>query len=277
MQPPIAPASIVPAAANMAVPPYTTSLALIDPTALELDRVKLLLYGDVGAGKTSFAATAPNCLIISVEGGEAALWRPPMALYPGTRIVRVQEFADMRTIYQNLRTRAPGYEHFESVDLDSGSDLQDLCLYEVMARAEAINPKRPKGRPQRDDWQEVTNTLRRMIRRYRDLPMHLIITALYRNDRSLEQPGGASSRAVRGEFSPAVWRAISAYVDIIGYMVDAPQKSADGKLMGQSVHQMWLSDPTFTFSTKTRYRLPTHLDSPSFADLLSAIESSGKD
>lgn len=255
---------------------YPTTLPLVDPASLQLDRVKLLVYGDVGAGKTSFAATAPNCLIISVEGGEAALWRPPMPLHPGTRIVRVGQFSDMRLLYSSLRMRSPGYELFESVVIDSGSDLQDLCLYEVMARAERSNPKRPKGRPVRDDWQEVTNTLRRMIRRYRDLPLHLIITALYRNDKAIEQPGGAASRGVRAEFSPAVWRAISAYVDIIGYMVEAPIRDAAGQPTGRTVHQMWLSDPTFTFSTKTRYKLPSHLDNPCFADLLSAIESSGR-
>lgn len=247
------------------------TLELIDPGQLALTGAKMLVYGDVGQGKTSFAATAPNCLFVSVEAGEAALRHPPHPLDPRTKIVRIETFDQMRQLYYMVRTNQNGFGEFDSIVIDSLSDLQDKCLFEVMARAEAKDPKRPKGRPQRDDWQEVAYTLRRMCMRFRDLPKHVIMTALYRQD--TPQTGFAVARAVRASLSPAVYKAISAYVDILAYLIAIPERNQEGQPTGRFIRRLVLQDPTMQVHTKVRYPLPSFIDNPTFEKLANAINN----
>lgn len=242
---------------------------LIAPADLTPDRVKMLVYADVGQGKTAFAATCPNALYVSVEGGEATLMQPPHAIDPRTRIFRATQWEDMRTVYVNLRDRT---WPFESVIIDTITDLQDKALFEVMAREEAKDSKRPKGRPQRNDYQEVANMMRRMMMRYRDLPLHVIFVAHYQDDRAGNpNPGTVSSRAIRAAVMPNVYKALSAYVDIMGFMVKVPETTPDGRPTGKINYTMVFEDPTRTFQAKTRFRLPQFIQNPTFPDLLALI------
>lgn len=242
---------------------------LIAPSDLPLNRINQLVYGDFGCGKTTYAATAPNCLLVESERGEASLRTPFHPLDPRSRIKYVNSWDDMRDIYQRLR--GGDYQGFESVMIDSLSDLQEKCLFEVMAAEEVKNPKRPKGVPQRNDYQIVTNTMRRMMIRFRDLDKNVIFVAQYRNDKANDFGGGGSaSRPIRAELTPAVYKGIAGYVDILSYMTTYPEVY-DGRPTGRMQYALITADPSMQYSVKSRYRLPPYIIDPTFQKVVEAI------
>jgi len=245
---------------------------LIDPVDLQPNAVKMLVYGDVGQGKTTFASTAPNCLFISVEAGDIALASNPHAMDPRTRIYRVNSIEMLRETFVWIKTNQYGFGDFDTIVIDSLTDVQDKVLFMVMSREEAKDPRRKKGRPQQQDWQEVTNTLRRMVMNFRDLPKHVIFTALYRNDKSPNTPGGyATSRVVRAELSPAVYKAVSAYMDFVGFLQAYPVLGADGQPTGEMMRYLLFQDPSMVYATKVRIALPPYLENPTFNSFYAAM------
>lgn len=252
---------------------------LIDPAQLQPDRTKLLVYGDIGTGKTAFAATSPNCLFISVESGDITLAAPPNPLDPRTRIVRAHSMADLRQlIYFIISDHVDpesglSYGSFESVVIDSLTDVQELCLFEILQREEAKKPDRRKGSPQQQDWQEVTTTMRRFARTMRNLDKHVIFTATYRNDSRPDQPAGGSvgAKPVRAELSPSVWKAVSAYVDYIGYMTAYRNTDAQGR-PAEGVSRALVMESTI-HAGKSRTPLPDYFVNPTFGAFLEAINA----
>lgn len=248
---------------------------LIDPSSLGLDRIKQLVYGDFGEGKSTYGATAPFCLFLSAESGEAALRKPWSPIDPRSRIYRVQVWDQMREVYQRIRTNWNGWNAFESIVVDSLSDLQEKCLFETMAEAEAKDPKRPKGVPQRNDYQIVTNKMKRMAVRFRDLDKNVIFIAQYRNDRAMEQAGGTTSRSVRADLTPAVYKGVAGYVDILSQIKSFPQIDArTGQPTGKMDRVMIFQDTSMQVAVKTRYRLPPYIINPTFQKLVDAIQES---
>lgn len=245
---------------------------LIDPSNLSADAIKMMVYGDVGQGKTTFAATAPNCLFISVEAGEIALAANPHEMDPRTRIVRATSLQDLRNYYWYIKNNMHGFGEFDSVVIDSLTDVQDKVLFEILSREEAKNTRRRRGAPEQRDWMEVTNTIRRMVMNFRDLPKHVIFTALYRNDKSPTGPGGyATSKIVRPEMSPAIYKAVSAYVDFLGYLQAYPEVDENRNPTGNMTRYLVFEDSTLTFSTKYRVRLPAAIPNPTFGMVQQAI------
>lgn len=246
---------------------------LIDPADLRPDQVKMLLYGDMGQGKTTLAATAPHCLMLSVEGGEQSLSNPAHPLDPRSRIHRVYSMDDLRAALWWIQTNQYGFGEFESVVIDSLTDVQERCLSEIMIREEAKNPSRKKGRPQQQDWQETTYVMRRMASAYRDLPKHVIFVALYRKDGQMDGMGGSSSRPVRAQLSPSVYQGVAGYVDITAYMTTAPLRDAAGQPTGKAAYYLILEDPNNQISVKKRWRqLPPWIQDPTFSKLLAGMQ-----
>lgn len=246
---------------------------LVAPHELDLNRLNMLVFGDFGQGKTTFAGTFPNCLFLSVEGGDIALREMPTThqIDPRTRIHRIRTMDDMRQAYAWIASGAWG--GFDSIVIDSLSDLQDKALYEVMARRESRNPNSPKGQPQQRDWQEVTITLRRMAMLFRDLPKNVVFTTLYRNDKNPQTVGGyAGSRPIRAELSPSVYKAVAAYVDIVGFLQQYPVIGPNGQPTGVTQRYMIFDDPTQTYAVKKRFvSLPSYIINPTYQSLIQAI------
>lgn len=250
---------------------------LINPATMVADRIKMLVYGDIGQGKTTFGFTAPNCLMISVEGGETALIRSALAYDPRSRILRVRTMDELRRAYHMIATNADGLGEFDSYFIDSLTDIQDKALFEEIT----ANPKRKRtapGSPSQEDWQSVTLTMRQMVMRFRDLPKHVIFSALYRNDKNPQTPGGyAGARSIRAELSPAVYKAVSAYMDIVAYITKQQEVNPQtNQPTGRVRRLMVFDDPSMTYSSKSRFSLPPYLEDPTFMKILELIHGGSR-
>jgi phage nucleotide-binding protein len=123
--------------------------------------VKLLVYGQAGAGKTSLIPTLPKPVILSAEGGLLSIADTNL---PFIEITSMQE---LREAYQWLTTSAEAAE-FESVALDSISEIAEVVL----------NAEKKINKDPRAAYGAMQEQMADIIRGFRDLPgKHVYMSA----------------------------------------------------------------------------------------------------
>jgi len=114
--------------------------------------VKLLVYGQAGAGKTSLIKTLPNPVIISAEAGLLSIADANIPF------IEVTSMDDLKEAYEWVATSAEG-KSFDSIALDSISEIGEVVLnYEKKI---AKDPRQAYGAMQ----EQMTD----IIRAFRDL------------------------------------------------------------------------------------------------------------
>lgn len=123
-------------------------------------RLKCLVYGEAGAGKTRLCATVPDtsrALILSAEAGLLSL-RDYQIDY-----VSIRSLADLKDAYAHLR----GNTDYDWVMLDSISEIAETCLAEEKAASK--DPRKAYG--------EMADRMFRLLRSFRDLDAHVYMSA----------------------------------------------------------------------------------------------------
>ncbi len=201
-----------------------TSLGGLDiaPVADTLAFINMMNYGDPGAGKTRLAGSAEEVeqmrpvLFIDVEGGTFSLRH----VYPTIDVVRVNSWRDMQMLYNELYDMKHGYK---TVVLDSTSEIQKFSMLNIMTQLVRKEPDRDPEVPGLREWGKNIEQIRRLVRAFRDLPMHTIFTALAVTDK--DKLGEVKTRpGLSGKLSAEV----GGFVDILAYQY---VKVIDGELV----------------------------------------------
>lgn len=123
--------------------------------------VKLLVYANAGAGKTSLITTLPNPIVLSAEAGLLSIADADVPF------VEVSSYESLMEAYAWL-TQSAEAKGFDSVALDSISEIAEVVLnYEKKI---AKDPRQAYGSMQ----EQMTD----LIRAFRDLPeKHVYFTA----------------------------------------------------------------------------------------------------
>lgn len=122
--------------------------------------VKLLVYGQAGAGKTTLVTTLPKPIILSAEAGLLSIQDADLPY------LEIGSIDDLREAYQFI-TSDKGDE-FQSVALDSISEIAEVIL-----NAEKKNTKDP-----RQAYGAMQEQVADLIRAFRDLPgKHVYMSA----------------------------------------------------------------------------------------------------
>lgn len=120
-------------------------------------RVKILVHGPSGAGKTRLCGTTgdpDNTVIVSAEAGLLSLAGHSI------RAVEVGNLADVAEVLAWLESPGHGVTW---VCVDSISEIAEVCL--AHAKAKSKDPRAAYG--------DMGDAMFRLIRRFRDLPMHV--------------------------------------------------------------------------------------------------------
>ena len=120
---------------------------------LGAQHVRLLVYGQAGAGKTSLIPTLPKPVVLSAEGGLLSISGADVPF------ITVQSIDDVREAYEWLM-HSEESRQFESVALDSISEIAEVVLG---------HEKRGNKDP-RAAYGTMQDTMAEMIRSFRDLP-----------------------------------------------------------------------------------------------------------
>jgi len=129
--------------------------------SLSANGVKLLVYGQAGAGKTSLITSLPNPIVLSAEGGLLAIQDADLPY------IEVASMDDLREAFSWCKDSAEAGK-FQSVALDSISEVAEVVLaYELK-----------KNKDGRAAYGELNTTMQELIRAFRDLPgKHVYMSA----------------------------------------------------------------------------------------------------
>jgi phage nucleotide-binding protein len=140
-------------------------------------KIKALLYGKSGTGKTYSALTLKpeTTLILSAESGLLPLAGKKFTVW------EIEEFDDMAAAYKRLST-AECQAQYKVVFIDSLSEINELCKDKII-KIDRPNMGKDTGKVYTDlltlpDYQLLQTRMVRMVRAFRDLPYHVIFTAL---------------------------------------------------------------------------------------------------
>lgn len=174
--------------------------------------INLLVYGDPGVGKTVLAASADKVpemrpvIFIDIEGGTFSI----RERYPEVKVVRVESWDDMQSIYDALLMEDHGYR---TVVLDSLTEIQKFSMYNIMEFTVKKDPDRDPDVPSMREWGKNIEQIRKLVRAFRDLPMHTIFTALEKSDKDNKTGKVKTKPSLSGKLANEV----AGFLDIVAY------------------------------------------------------------
>lgn len=157
---------------------------------------KMLVYGAPGTGKTTLIGTAAGSpalspgLVLDFEGGLMSIRSKVQHVSVDDLVeelangeqqptdtltaVRIVEWDDVTYLLESLTQTCP----FRFVAVDSLTELNYLNLTTIVGAAEAADARRSGGKIELQDYGQSSTAMRAMIRSIRDLPAHILFTAL---------------------------------------------------------------------------------------------------
>lgn len=124
--------------------------------------VKLLVYGAAGSGKTTLNATLPNPIILSAEAGLLSLAKHDLPY------IQINDINDLREAYEWLASDAEDAAQYESVALDSISEIAETIL----------NAEKKSAKDPRQAYGAMQEQIADLVRAFRDLPgKHVYMSA----------------------------------------------------------------------------------------------------
>jgi len=129
--------------------------------SLSANGVKLLVYGQAGAGKTSLIPTMPKPIVLSAEGGLLSIQDADVPF------IEIASMEDLKEAYKWL-TESAEAKGFESVALDSISEIAEVVL----------NHEKKVNKDPRAAYGAMQEQMADIIRAFRDLPgRHVYMSA----------------------------------------------------------------------------------------------------
>jgi hypothetical protein len=129
--------------------------------SLSANGVKLLVYGQAGAGKTTLVATLPSPIVLSAEGGLLSIQDANLPY------IEITSMDALKEAYQWL-TESSEAKGFQSVALDSISEIAEVVL----------NHEKKVNKDPRAAYGAMQEQMADIIRAFRDLPgRHVYMSA----------------------------------------------------------------------------------------------------
>jgi len=129
--------------------------------SLAANGVKVLVYGQAGAGKTSLIKTLPSPIVLSAEGGLLSIQDADLPF------IEIASMTDLQEAYKWL-TESDDAKVYKSVALDSISEIAEVVL----------NAEKKATKDPRQAYGAMQEQMADIIRAFRDLPgRHVYMSA----------------------------------------------------------------------------------------------------
>ena len=164
--------------------------------------VVMLVYGEGGVGKTTFASTAPKVIIADCENGSK---------YFGLRgidvpVALIENWGDMKEFLNVVRDG-----DFETIVIDPIGELMDKLKRFMIAMGDSKLVQKD-GSPTMAGWGWLKKTLRDYLKVLRDTGLNIIIVA------HLEEKNDEERIVKRPKVETKLSEELVAMVDIVAYM-----------------------------------------------------------
>lgn len=223
--------------------------------------LKVLIYGDPGTTKSSFAATAPNNLIVDLDDGLLSAKTSPNGIAQNVKAFPWVGFNGLEALLFKLKERPPALDWIEVVTIDPFSETHKRGLDEVLAREHSKAPRTfNRYAPETEHHAENNNRMLDIVRQLKDLDRNLLIIA---HARTVE-PKGKLAKTFP-DFSESLANKIEGMMDLVGYMT---RREVDGNMVPVlRVHT------DGTVHAKTRLPLPIEIANPTWPMIQAAFDS----
>lgn len=214
---------------------------------LHSEQVKMLVYGMSGVGKTMLAGTLPTneTLIVSAESGLLCLSDKNIA------VLEVGNFADVQNAYSAI-SKSAEFAKYKYIVVDSLTEISDMVIGFLEREPEFKDPKNTIKM-----WGEYSKKMTALIKRFRDMPRHVIFTALPDD----VNDGGVIVKKpmIKGQ---AVQALLPSYFDEVFYL-SIDSVTGDRYLQTQ---------PTHTATAKDRSGKLQHSEAPDLTNIITKIK-----
>lgn len=248
--------------------------------------LKLLIYGAFGVGKTTLAASASevpkmqDTLLLNCEAGDLSIAESNMDVISANNFpvaARVYEYlkrhcqlrddGDVDSLKQ-LQSRLTGVpieeivepKRYRTVIVDSLSELETFSMYSILGITDATALDQETAVAEWADFRRNFNAIQRLVRAFRDLPMHVIFTCAqqYQQD---EVKHMLYMPLLTGKLSSQ----IQGFVDVVGYLLVQ-------NVEGVVVRRLYVQ-PIGRFDAKCRFPKfkDPYFENPTIVNMLKAV------
>ena len=204
---------------------------------------KILVFGPWGSGKTTLIGSAVEdertapMLLLNFEGGESSL------AGLGVDVVDIDSWEKYNDVLAYLRS---GTHHYKSVGLDSITETHVFALFKLLD--DDADNRENTDLIQVGDYGIASVQLRRLIRDFRDLKMHVFMTALSKIDTDPRE-GQITTLALSGKLAGE----IPGIVDAVLYISRVDVPNDDPKLPSEEGRALIFHSYR---GIRTKFRLP---------------------
>jgi len=218
--------------------------------------IKLLLYGDSGAGKTTLAVTAPKPLVLLTEmNGIPSI----NASNPDACVIHCSTIQDIRDVVAGIRDGVKELSQFETLVIDSLTETQRLILDDILAKSR-------RDTMQLQDYGKLADATRGLIRVLRDLPINVVCTAL--NDVDNEEATG--KRHYQPIFiGKKTGKEISQWFTCVGYLYRKDTKEGDARVAQRHV----MFDGVSSVLCKSAQPIESIITDPNLTKIINQIQN----
>jgi hypothetical protein len=141
---------------------------------VEVKRLKVLLYGLSGMGKTTMAATFPKPLFLDLEGGMLSVRKFKPLRFPANPSESVRSYPQVVEFYQYVANAVN--PPFQTIVIDSLNELQSLITQYVVTKFTGIK-RQYSDQMTLADYGKANRDVSKVVRLFLNLPYNIVFTA----------------------------------------------------------------------------------------------------
>lgn len=219
------------------------------------EKVNVLIYGDPGSGKTHLAGTAQDVPemadvhVFNIDGGIMTL-----AQRGDIHATDIHSVNDLEEELFKIVNKDPKYQNTKTVVIDNITELQTLALESLTMQEYANRKKKNKNytidEVYLEDYGVAGKRLSRILRGFRDLPVHVIYIA---HKRDKMRQGTNTLEESKPNLTDKLSTAIMGYMDYVWYLYTADEMMGSEETgYYTETHRYLLTQPMNNYAAKTR-------------------------